>query len=38
MLARGGGLDSVNCGRGRDVAIVDAEDTVMGNCEIVRIG
>ena len=38
MLSRGGGTDSVNCGRGRDVAIVDEDDTVSSNCEIVRVG
>jgi hypothetical protein len=28
----------VSGGRGRDVAIVDADDTAADNCEIVRVG
>jgi len=34
----GPGDDSVNCGRGTDVAIVDADDTAADNREIVRVG
>jgi hypothetical protein len=38
MVSRAGGSDSVDCGGGREVAIVDDDDTVASNCEIVRVG
>jgi hypothetical protein len=35
VYARGGGADRIRCGRGRDVAFVDGEDTAKG-CEQIR--
>ena len=28
--------DQVNCGDGRDLAVVDVDDSVRGDCEVVR--
>jgi hypothetical protein len=36
LLARDGGRDVVDCGRGRDIAIVDLVDVVHPGCEVVR--
>lgn len=37
IYARGGGRDVVDCGRGYDLAVVDASDRVI-DCEVVRTG
>jgi Ca2+-binding RTX toxin-like protein len=36
LLARDGTRDYVDCGPGRDVAVVDLIDAVAGNCEVVQ--
>lgn len=36
IRARDGAIDHVDCGVGRDVAIVDADDVVAANCETVK--
>jgi len=36
LRSKKGGRDRVNCGKGRDIAIVDKRDKVSGNCEKVR--
>jgi len=35
-LVGGAGADKLQCGQGRDVAIADAKDTVLADCERVR--
>ena len=37
VFARGGGVDKITCGRGRDVAFVSGRDSTRG-CERVRRG
>ena len=36
ILVGGAGADKLECGRGRDVAIADAKDRVLADCERVR--
>ena len=36
LLARDGNKDRVNCGAGKDLAVVDKKDRVSRNCETVR--
>ena len=38
IRARGGGVDQISCGPGRDTAYVDARDRVGGDCERVVRG
>ncbi len=33
----GGGADTVSCGRGRDVVLADASDTIASDCEITQL-
>jgi Ca2+-binding RTX toxin-like protein len=37
IYARDGERDTIACGRGRDIAYVDAVDVVTGECEVVRV-
>jgi RTX calcium-binding nonapeptide repeat (4 copies) len=37
IKARGGGRDKVNCGKGKDRAVVDRKDRVSKSCEKVRV-
>ena len=36
IYARDGGNDEINCGAGNDVAIVDASEDGVYDCEVVR--
>jgi hypothetical protein len=36
IYARDGGNDEINCGAGNDVAIVDATEDAVIDCEVVR--
>jgi hypothetical protein len=38
LFSRNGLEDKVSCGRGNDRAVVDAEDNVLGDCEVVLRG